>query len=108
MSLIKGVENIGEVTVHIDPEDDEIYSPSVDLPLRHRLIGQLNESWEGIAEKDGVSNVTLHYLDGKVEVEIELPLEVINNISEARDVSEKFKKKTLTLPEVTDVKVLFV
>ena len=107
LSLIKGVENIGEVTVHIDPEDDEVYSPSVDLPLRHRLVGQFNEVWEGLVEKDSVSNVTLHYLDGKVGVEIELPLEVLDSINQAREVSEKFKTRTLTLPEVTDVKVLF-
>ena len=107
LSLIKGVENIGEVTVHIDPEDDEVYSPSVGLPLRHRLVSQFNEVWEGLAEKNSVSNVTLHYLDGKVGVEIELPLEVLDSINQAREVSEKFKTRTLTVPEVMDVKVLF-
>lgn len=108
LSLIKGVENIGEVMVHIDPEDDEMYSPSVELPLRNSLLCQFNEAWEGLAEKDGVSNVNLHYLDGKVEVEIELPLDSIESVDQARDVSEKFEMKTLALPKVRDVKVLFV
>jgi len=108
LSLIKGVENIGEVMVHIDPEDDEMYSPSVELPLRKSLLLQFDEAWEGFAEKERVSNINLHYLDGKVEVEIELPLDAVENVHQAREVSEKFKTKTLTVPNVTNVKVLFL
>jgi len=108
MSLIKGVKNIGEVMVHIDPEDDEVYSPSVDLPLRKNLLLQLDEAWEGLNEKDSVSNINLHYLDGKVEVEVELPLDSVENISEAREVSEKFKTRTLAVSKVANVKVLFL
>lgn len=107
MALIKGIENIGEVMVHIDPEDDEMYSPSVNLPLRKSLLLQFDEVWGELSNKAKVSDINLHYLDGKVEVEIELPLDSVENVNQAQELSEQFKTRTLTVPNVTEVKVLF-
>ncbi|OUR92085.1 cation-efflux pump [Cycloclasticus sp. 44_32_T64] len=108
LSLMSGVENIGEVMVHIDPEDDEMYSPSAALPLRDSLLTQFDEAWDGLIEKDSVRNINLHYLGGKVEVEIRLPFDIVENIKQAEEVSERFKNRTLTVPKVVDVKVLFL
>jgi len=107
LSLIKGIENIGEVMVHIDPEDDEKYSPSVNLPLRDRLMSQFDEVWGELIQKHEVSNINLHYLDGKVEVEIELPLDSVESVQQAQALSEQFKARTLSVPNVTAVKVAF-
>lgn len=107
LSLIKGIENIGEVMVHIDPEDDEKYSPSVNLPLRDRLMSQFDEVWGELIQKHEVSNINLHYLDGKVEVEIELPLDSVESVQQAQALSEQFKARTLTVPNVTGAKVVF-
>ncbi|MGB0237676.1 MAG: cation diffusion facilitator family transporter [Cycloclasticus sp.] len=108
LSLIKGIENIGEVMVHIDPEDDEKYSPSVNLPLRDRLMSQFDEAWGELIQKHEVSNINLHYLDGKVEVEIELSLDSVESVQQAQALSEQFKARTLSVPNVTTVKVVFL
>ncbi|MBV1913489.1 MAG: cation diffusion facilitator family transporter [Cycloclasticus sp.] len=107
LSLINEVENIGEVMVHIDPEDDEMYSPSVALPLRKELLMQLDKAWEGLPEKANIKDINLHYLEGNVEVEIVLPLDTMRNIDQAEELSEKFIGKTLMMPQVESVKVLF-
>lgn len=70
--LLERIEEVTDVTVHIDPEDDEQKSPCDKLPLRGDLIEALKERWEHL---DGIhaDQVTLHYLDGKLQVELGLP-----------------------------------
>jgi len=107
LSLMNDVEDIGEVMVHIDPEDDEVSSPSSTLPLRKVLLTQFEEAWQDIAEKDSIQHVNLHYLGGKVVVEITLPIGMLSNVEQAKELAQDFKSKTLSVPEVAKVSVLF-
>ena len=36
---------MSDVTVHIDPEDDEVAAPSKDLPMRDAAEELLSECW---------------------------------------------------------------
>ena len=107
ISLINKVANIGEVMVHIDPEDDEMYSPSVALPLRKELLSLFDKAWEEIDEKARVTDINLHYLDGNVEVEVILPLDIVSDGDQAQVLAEKFKARAIEVPQVTAVRVLF-
>ncbi len=107
LSLMIAIKNIGEVMVHIDPEDDEINSPSSTLPLRTTLLVQLEGAWQELDDKDRVQHVNLHYLGGKVVVEIELPIDMCESLEQAKVIAQAFKNKTLTVPEVAKVRVLF-
>ena len=60
-----------DVMVHIDPEDDDLATPSAHLPGRDELIAHLHA-----ALPDGLptpERIVLHYLDGKVEAELFMP-----------------------------------
>ncbi len=57
-----------DVMVHIDPEDDMVAKPNAALPGRAELLYHL-EARLGAA-LPGDYRATLHYLDGKVEVDI--------------------------------------
>jgi cation diffusion facilitator family transporter len=107
LSLIDQVHNIGEVMVHIDPEDDEVSSPSVSLPIRKEMLVKLDDAWGGIAEKAKVKRVNLHYLDGKVSVEIELPVSMARETSALEELAASFITATLTVSEVAEAKVLY-
>jgi cation diffusion facilitator family transporter len=107
LSLIEQIDNIGEVMVHIDPEDDEIVSPSVALPVRKDLLIKLDAAWEQVVEKDQVKRINLHYLDGKIVVEIELPITNSSDIEGLKQLAAAFKAATLTVPEVAKAKVFF-
>jgi len=74
-SLISNFDDINDVTVHIDPEDDE-HTPNSckNLPLRNELINELKKHWNDIPETDLISELTLHYLDGKVNIDVKLPI----------------------------------
>ena len=72
--LIDQMEDVSDVTVHIDPEDDELASPCDHLPLREELLQRLEQQWQGLGPDFRVDRVVLHYLDGKVHADIFLPL----------------------------------
>lgn len=67
-SLIKSLPKVQDVTVHVDPEDDEIYAPSVHLPdrliLERTLFKPLQQQFSSI------QTWNLHYLNGKLVVDL--------------------------------------
>jgi cation diffusion facilitator family transporter len=67
--LIEQMEDISDVTVHIDPEDDEI-APCKHLPLRNEILRRLEHRWQGLDLGPGIDQIMLHYLDGKVHVDV--------------------------------------
>jgi hypothetical protein len=71
------IDEISDVTVHIDPEDDETAPPCVGLPLRDEALRDLRAAWSGIACFAKVQRVVLHYLSGRINVEVFLPLECV-------------------------------
>lgn len=66
--LIDRVESIKDVTVHVDPEDDEVSSPSLHLPNRS-VINDLfhNEIHIDFPE---ILFWNVHYLHGKMSIDI--------------------------------------
>jgi cation diffusion facilitator family transporter len=74
--LKEQIDEITDVTVHIDPEDDEKAPASTGLPMRSEAMDRLDALWEGIAETAGRKRTVLHYLGGRIDVEVLLLLEV--------------------------------
>ena len=60
-----------DVMVHIDPEDDDLVTPSLHLPGRDELIAHLQAVLpDGLPTPE---RIVLHYLDGQVEAELFMP-----------------------------------
>ncbi|MGB5260986.1 MAG: cation diffusion facilitator family transporter [Gammaproteobacteria bacterium] len=70
LRLIGELEHVADVTVHIDPEDDEVAAPSNRLPLRAEVMQRLHQQWRDLAPDDCLDKVQLHYLDGKIHVDV--------------------------------------
>jgi cation diffusion facilitator family transporter len=60
--------HVMDVMVHIDPEDDSKAKPNIHLPSRDRLLEHLAQRLGSAAPLQ--SPVMLHYLDGRVDVEM--------------------------------------
>ena len=106
--LIKGFDEVSDVMVHIDPEDDERGpTPCCTLPLRNDLLRRLREQWGSIAAADRIENVTLHYLDGKVQVELTLPLSVAQDMEHVRRLADELVRASKAVNEVGAVRVYF-
>jgi cation diffusion facilitator family transporter len=104
--LMERVDEVTDVTVHIDPEDDEQESLSDKLPLRRDLIGALQRQWADIEDVDA-ENITLHYLRGKLSIDLELPLSVLETVPDTRELIDKIEQAAKELPEVDSVQVSF-
>lgn len=105
--LINEIEEVSDVMVHIDPEDDERSASCCKLPERGEVLRRLHEQWQDIDAAPRVEDVRLHYLDGKVHVEVLLPLYVADSLDHARALSEAFRVAAQALPEIGGVEVHF-
>ena len=105
--LLERVDEVTDVTVHIDPEDDEQGSPCDQLPLRSDLIKKLQRQW---ADLEGVDaeHVTLHYLCGKLQIDLALPLAVLDKHPDTRGLILDIEKAAKELLEVDSVRVSFL
>ncbi len=70
------IDEITDVTVHIDPEDDEMAPPTVDLPLRTEAVAKLESLWTDISEAKHIERIQLHYLNGRISVDVFFPIDV--------------------------------
>ena len=91
---------INDVTVHIDPEDDEQEAQSMHLPLRSELIKALKTEWSTIPELSSIDDVTLHYLSGEISVEASMPLEKVGDIELTKDLQTRFSEASISVPSV--------
>ena len=102
--LMDRVEEVSDVTVHIDPEDDELASACNHLPLRDVILQQLHEQWQPLGIEQRVSRVVLHYLNGKVHVEVFLePSD--DDAAELSGLSTAIRKAAHNIADVGDVSV---
>ena len=67
-ALIETLEHVKDVTVHVDPEDDEAFSPSLHLPSRKRMENKILTRW--CQEYPDIQHIVLHYLDGTLTMEV--------------------------------------
>ena len=68
--LIRRIDEVNDVTVHIDPENDETNPSCAHLPLRHDLLSQLQPLWADTPLSQQIERITLHYLHGKVHLDL--------------------------------------
>jgi len=99
-SLKDSFDEINDVTVHIDPEDDEQEARSMHLPLRSELINELRNEWSSIPELDAIDDITLHYLKGKISIEASMALEKVDDLELTKELQLRFSKASLNVPSI--------
>ena len=105
--LIREFHDIEDVTVHIDPEDDEEIAQGRDLGLRGEIESRLRAAWADIPEADSIRRITLHYLDGRIQVEIELPLDLVLERGAPESIRRRFEQVVRKDSDVSEVRILF-
>lgn len=105
LQLRKRFENITDVTVHIDPEDDEIYLPGKHLPHRDSLENMLQERCGTLPFYGEIKRVHLHYLAGKIIFEIIFPLSLLEKHS-PEEIQSQFKK-SIDHEHIKEIRILY-
>jgi len=114
VALLKGAVNgavngsvaVNDVTVHIDPEDDENEHLNATLPPRQVILDALAHCWPEIDTQD-IDSLRLHFLSGSVQAELLLPITVLESPAEAKQYVAKLRAAIDGLPYISDLRVLF-
>lgn len=104
--LLEQIDEVTDVTIHIDPENDEASSPSSDLPPREQVIKELKQRWPRLPTA-AIDAVTLHYLSGQIDVVIDLPITILQNIDQAAALVQELRQAVAAWSVIGDVQVRF-
>ncbi|MCG5499678.1 cation diffusion facilitator family transporter [Ectothiorhodospira lacustris] len=100
-------DELGDILVHIDPEDDQQSAPSSHLPNRTEMLKRLQAQWHDLPASRHVDQVIIHYLQGRVHLELQLPLQALDNLTEADSIARALVASSLQAEDVGQVQVLF-
>ncbi len=106
-TLLNSVDEVTDVTVHIDPEDDAVAATTQSLPLREEFLPRLQRQWAGILGDTPYEDVILHYLDGAVSVDLVLPVARMEATASEPPLAERLREAATDLPELGRVRVFY-
>lgn len=105
--LLKKIEHILDVIVHIDPEDDEV-SPSCDhLPLRGALVQSIQEKLRQIDPSVVADRFHFHYLSGKIYLDLGLPMTAFFDVATMKSYQMQASTLLQSINEIAEVNVFF-
>ena len=104
--LIEEDDDVTDVMVHIDPEDDEQVALSADLPPRNEVENLLRSRWSNIKQATLIEKIILHYLDGKIHVEVLLPLARLDSPQQATVIATQLQQAGIG-GNIESVQVMF-
>jgi cation diffusion facilitator family transporter len=105
--LMAEIDGIADVMVHIDPEDDETAAPNAGLPLRDVVLARFQGYFVGIDAARHIEDVALHYLDGRLHVELLLPLCLLGDRLDAAALRDQFHAALAHDPHVGSLELRF-
>lgn len=106
-TLVDRIDELGDVTVHIDPEDDDVASTCQGLPDRRQAWSDLMGAWRDRTPLPREQDLTLHYLSGRIEAEVVLPLESFLTTGSAKAYAEGLRDAALTLEYIGALRVYY-
>ena len=102
------IEELDDVTVHIDPENDEEKedAPYKDLPERAQALKIISQSLKLENVNYNIEKTQLHYLEGEILVDFFLSADYLKN-QELNNIKSELSAALEKLPDFGEVKVYF-
>jgi len=101
------VDHLSDVTVHIDPEDDEEAPNCKDLPLRQEVMQILQNAWDEDEKIFTQAEISLHYLSGKIKIDLVLPLTMFSSTEASEKLSRRLNEKILQDERFGDLDIFY-
>ena len=109
--VMREVDEVTDVMVHIDPEDDEVEAPSEHLPLRDALLKEFRAAANHLPGLNQIQDqdITLHYLEGKIRIALVLPLTLLENepLANRDRIQDQFDQISQQLTDVDRITVYY-
>ena len=100
LALVEQFVRVKDVTVHVDPEDDETCEPSFNLPNRQVIELEFLEQWR--TEFPGIQHWVLHYLGGHLSIDLICDAE----FDPTDAFQQRIKADLASQTHITDVRLL--
>lgn len=104
LKLIAEVGPVTDVMVHVDSEEDQTPAPEPATPSRDELTKRLAQYFRDIPEARLIERTTLHYIKGRVDVELLLPLVTVDK---APELARRFAAATKNDPDIRSIDVWY-
>lgn len=104
--LLKEVKNLTDVTVHIDPEDDERSRPSLHLPDRTQIEKTLEKHWHNLPGYNQIKKMQIHYIDGNLYIELYMPQNAIDT-NEQKSLKSMYQNAIKNVADIADLHIYF-
>ena len=105
--LMKEVAEISDVMVHIDTEEDVEMPSCAGLPLRDEVLARLQQYFRDIPEASAIERTTLHYVDGRLEIELLLPLTIAPSREATGALTGRFQAAVQDVPDIRRLEILY-
>lgn len=105
--LIEEIPSLADVMVHIDTEEDVNGPSCAGLPLRDELQQRLDNYFRDIPEARLIEHMTLHYLNGRIDIELLLPHDRVAPPVAVRQLAQRFAAAVRDDRDIGNVDVHF-
>lgn len=105
--LVNEVDVVADALVHIDPEDDTQLAPAHDLPARSAVHALLKTRLKDIEAAAHIERISLHYVGGRLRVELLLPLSVLASLDAGPRLAAQFQAAVAQEPLIETLEVRF-
>jgi len=105
--LVNEVDVVADALVHIDPEDDTHLAPARDLPTRSAVHALLKARFQNIDAAAQLERITLHYVGGRLRIELLLPLSVLSSPDAGPQLSARLQATVANDPLIETLDVRF-
>lgn len=105
--LIEEIAPMADVMVHIDTEEDIDDASCLDLPTRQEVERRLKKYFARIPEARQIEQTTLHYLKGRIDIELLLPLTAVADATAAQDLARRFAETSQADQDIGRVELKF-
>ena len=96
--LLHSKYNITDVTVHIDPEDDEFEHLNLKLPHRDKISQDIEHACKDLASYTAITKLLLHFYQGSVTIDLFFSVQL------SKDDQDSYTKKLLNFPYCSNVR----
>lgn len=98
---------LADVMVHIDTEEDVEGASCENLPLRDEIERRLQNYLHDIPEARQIKHITLHYLNGRLDIELLLPITVLTNIAASTALEQRFTAAVAGDKDIRTLELVF-
>lgn len=108
--LMNLMPNIADITIHVDPEDDEEYDTAykaLNLPPRDQMIALLKKHWDGLITPEELKRIRLDYLAARISITVNLSAEKFADLAQAQMLLKELKARVVDIRYIHRVNLAY-